>query len=268
MPGETVSVRPEWALGAQSSAAPHPRLRSAVGRGYAAFAEPEPPHVVLPATASVGLIVKVCDSAHRPPSFLMGAHGEHVTLDGACAPAYLRVFLRPLGAYTLLGMPVSELSGQVVDLAEVLGAPGARLVEQLRSEPTWRGRFGVVDRLLLRRLETGPQPSAEVGRAWQRLVVSGGSVPIRRVAEEVGWSHKHLITRFRQQVGLSPKTAARLVRFDRVLRAVRTPEPLGWERIAAESGYADQPHLIREFRVFTGGTPTEFLAQLTRPSAR
>ena len=91
-------------------------------------------------------------------------------------------------------------------------------------------------------------------------------MPIGRVAEEVGWSHKHLITKFRQQVGLSPKTAARLVRFDRVLRAMERPDPYGWERIAAESGYADQPHLIREFRTFTGGTPTDFLARLPSDS--
>jgi AraC-like DNA-binding protein len=262
----SVSARPEAALGPRSSAAPHPRLRSVVARRYAGFAEPDGPHVVLPATASVGLIVKIRDSAHRPPAFVMGVHDEHIVLDGACAPAYLRVFLGPLGAYRLLGMPVSELRGQVVDLGEVLGAPGAHLAERLRAEPTWRGRFGVVDRLLLRRLETGPQPSPEIIRAWRRLVVSGGAAPIHRVAAEVGWSHKHLITRFREQVGLSPKTAARLVRFDRVLRALGRPEPHGWERIAAESGYADQPHLVREFRTFTGGTPSDFLARIRRPT--
>jgi len=259
---------PEAILGPQSSAAPHPRLRSLLGRGYAGFAGPEGPHVVLPATACVGLVVKIRDSAHRPLAFVMGVHGEHIVLDGACAPEYVRVFLGPLGAYRLLGMPMSELQGQAVDLSEVLGPLGARLAEQLRAESTWRGRFRLVDRLLLHRLDTGPAPSAEVSRAWQRLVATGGVVPIGRVAEEVGWSHKHLITKFREQVGLSPKTAARLVRFDRVLRAMERPDPYGWERIAAESGYADQPHLIREFRTFTGGTPTDFLAVSRRTAAR
>ncbi len=259
---------PEAILGPQSSAAPHPRLRPLLGRGYAGFAGPEGPQVVLPATACVGLVVKIRDSAHRPLAFVMGVHGEHIVLDGACAPEYVRVFLGPLGAYRLLGMPMSELQGQAVDLSEVLGPLGARLAEQLRAESTWRGRFRLVDRLLLHRLDTGPAPSAEVSRAWQRLVATGGVVPIGRVAEEVGWSHKHLITKFRQQVGLSPKTAARLVRFDRVLRAMERPDPYGWERIAAESGYADQPHLIREFRTFTGGTPTDFLAVSRRTAAR
>jgi AraC-like DNA-binding protein len=251
---------PALALSPRVSAPPHPRLRPALGRGYAGFAETDGPHVVLPATAAVGLIVKIRDSAHRPPAFIMGVHGEHTVLEGACAPAYLQVFLGPLGAYTLLGMPMTELRGQVVDLAEVLGPPGRHLVERLRAEPTWRGRFGIVDQLLLDRLDTGPHPSPEVGRAWQLLVAAGGSAPIRRIADEVGWSHKHLITRLGQQVGLAPKTAARLIRFDRVVRAMSRPRPHGWERIAAECGYADQSHLVREFRTFTGSTPTAVLA--------
>jgi AraC-like DNA-binding protein len=264
---ERPSARPEPALWPAEVAAPHPRLRSVLGRPHAGFVETAAPHhVVLPATASVGLIVKIRDSAHRPPAFGMGSHGEHIVLDGACAPEYLRVLLGPLGAYTVLGLPVDELGGQAVDLADLLGPAGRRLTERLREEPTWRGRFPIVDRLLLGRLATGPQPAPEVSRAWQRLVATGGAVPIGRLAGEVGWSHKHLITRFREQVGLSPKTAARLVRFDRVLRALERPEPHGWERIAVESGYADQPHLVREFRTFTGGTPSDFLARIRRPT--
>ncbi len=256
------SARPERALVPRSSARPHPRLRSLLGPGYAGFAAAEGPQVVLPATASVGLIVKIRDSAHRPPAFLMGVHGEHTVLDGACAPAYLRVFLGPLGAYTLLGMPMHELSGQVVDLTDVLGPPARRLVERVRAEPTWRGRFALVDRLLLHRLDSGPRPSPEISRAWRQMLATGGTVPIGRIADEVGWSHKHLITRFRQQVGLSPKTAARLIRFERVMRALERPDPHGWERIAADTGFADQSHLVREFRTFTGDTPTGFLSGL------
>jgi AraC-like DNA-binding protein len=74
-----------------------------------------------------------------------------------------------------------------------------------------------------------------------------------------------LITRFRQQVGLPPKTAARLIRFDAVWRRLADRPPARWDQIAAECGYADQAHLIRDFRQFTGATPTEFP---THPQAR
>jgi AraC-like DNA-binding protein len=92
-----------------------------------------------------------------------------------------------------------------------------------------------------------------------------GRVPIGRLAEEVGWSHKHLITRFRRQVGLRPKTAARLVRFEGVLGRLDERRGLDWGEVAREVGYADQAHLIRDFHQFTRATPTEFVARTTPP---
>lgn len=143
----------------------------------------------------------------------------------------------------------------------MLGADGRRLTEQLREAPSWRQRFALADQFLLRQLEEGPRPSPEVGWAWGRLVATGGAVPVGRIAGEVGWSHKHLITKFRQQIGLRPKTAARLVRFDGVWRRLDGRRPLDWGQVAREAGYADQAHLVREFHQFTGTTPTQFLAQ-------
>jgi len=197
----------------------------------------------------------------------MGGHGTSIVLEGDCAPSYLEVLLAPLGAYRLLGLPLDQLSGHTVDLVEVLGADGRRLAEQLRDTPSWRRRFALMDRFLLGRLDRGPRPAPEVARAWERLVATGGALPIRQLAREVGWSHRHLLTRFRQQVGLGPKTAARLVRFNGVWRRLDEDRPLDWGLVAAEVGYADQAHLVREFRQFTGTTPTGFLAR-ARPRRR
>jgi methylphosphotriester-DNA--protein-cysteine methyltransferase len=66
--------------------------------------------------------------------------------------------------------------------------------------------------------------------------------------------------RFKQQVGLPPKTAARLARFGQVWRRLATHPPARWDELAADSGYADQAHLIRDFRQFTGASPAAFLA--------
>jgi AraC-like DNA-binding protein len=264
MPGYTqhAEAGPERARWPRVVAAPHPRLRPLLSRGYVGFTEATTPRqLVLPATTAVPLVVKLADSPYRPPAFVMGAHGTSMALEGDCAPSYLEVLLAPLGAYRLLGLPMDQLGGHTVDLVEVLGAGGRRLAEQLRDTPSWRQRFALMDRFLLARLDRGPGPSPEVARAWERLVATGGAVPIRQLAREVGWSHKHLLTRFRQQVGLGPKTAARLVRFNGVWRRLDEDRPLDWGLVAAEVGYADQAHLVREFRQFTGTTPTGFLAQ-------
>jgi AraC-like DNA-binding protein len=86
------------------------------------------------------------------------------------------------------------------------------------------------------------------------VVTSQGHVRVEEVAAEVGWSRKRLWSRFRSQIGLTPKRAAQLVRFDHA--AHRLADGHSAALVAAESGYADQSHLHRDVMAFTGGTPS------------
>jgi acyl-coenzyme A thioesterase PaaI-like protein len=151
------------------------------------------------------------------------------------------MWMTPLGARTLLGVPAGELGGGTADLADVLGADGRRLAERLREAPGWRQRWATLDEFLLRRLDRGPQPPPEIGWAWERLVASGGAVPIGRLVEETGWSHRHLIAKFKEHVGLRPKTVARLARFDGVWRRLGTERRPDWGRLAADAGMPTRP---------------------------
>jgi AraC-like DNA-binding protein len=95
----------------------------------------------------------------------------------------------------------------------------------------------------------------EITYANQRIV---RGTPVRNVAAEVGWSDRHLTNRFRAEVGLRPKETARVARFDRARRSLH-PGTLIAE-VAAAHGYADQSHLVREFRALAGCTPSEWIA--------
>jgi AraC-like DNA-binding protein len=230
------------------------RLRRWVAGDYGGFDEASLPHgeVVFPATLVTQLAVKVKDSPF-PPVLVNGLSGTYTRIQGPWTPA-IAVFLAPLGAYRLFGPAVSEIDGPLVGLEDIVGADTRRLSDQVRSARTWEQRGRLLNDFLLDRATHGPQPSPEVTHAWHLLMRSSGRTTISGIAHQVGWSHKHLITKFKQQVGVAPRMAARLLRLSTVWQHL--DDDKSWARIAAESGYADQPHLIREFRRFTGTTPS------------
>ncbi|MFJ6699559.1 helix-turn-helix domain-containing protein [Streptomyces sp. NPDC091272] len=166
----------------------------------------------------------------------------------------IRLELTPLGAYRLFGVPMRELTNTVTELRDVLGPEADELVERMSATPDWARRFDLLDAALLTRLDGGPDPSPEVAHAWRLLTRSAGTIPVARIATEVGWSHGHLVRRFTQQVGLTPKMSARVLRFHRSVELLsREGTDLG--DLAATCGFYDQAHLNREFRALAGVTP-------------
>ncbi|MFC9019192.1 helix-turn-helix domain-containing protein, partial [Streptomyces albidoflavus] len=136
------------------------------------------------------------------------------------------------------------------------------LSDRLRSASTWAARFAVLDELLLRAVVRGSQGDhghgvrPEVAQAWRLLVAARGGVQVGALAGELGWSRRYLTERFRGELGLSPKTFARVLRFAHAHELAVVGDPLPWGEVAAVSGYADQAHLVREWREFTGRSPT------------
>jgi AraC-like DNA-binding protein len=166
----------------------------------------------------------------------------------------LQMRLSPLVARGVLGVPPGDLSGAVVALDDLWGSPVDRLREQLGAASTWQDRFDLAEALLRRRWRTAVPMEPEVAMVWNRILQARGQVCVGPLADEVGWSRKRLWSRFGAQIGLSPKHAARLVRFDHAVHRLAAGEHTA--RVAAEAGYADQSHLHRDVREFTTLTPT------------
>jgi AraC-like DNA-binding protein len=130
----------------------------------------------------------------------------------------------------------------------------------VREASTWERRFDLLEHFLIRRAEGGPVPAPQMTWALSRILDGRGRVPVREIAEEVGWSHRHLIAKFREQIGLPPKALSRIVRFNHLLQRLRTSsDQVRWVELAYECGYYDQAHLNRDFREFAGTTPSDFM---------
>jgi len=185
-----------------------------------------------------------------------GLHLSPALITHAGRQSGVQVAVSPLGCRALFGRPAAELRDQDVDAAELLGI---HLVDEIRhrllTAPDWRHRFAVLDTVLtpvVRDYEVAPQ----IAYAMHRMRRPG--VSVAKLADEVGWSARHLTDRFRAEIGLRPKEAARVARFDRARRALRPTARLA--DVAAAHGFADQSHFVREFQAFAGCAPSRWMA--------
>lgn len=265
-----------WAM---AIAAPHPALDGLV-LDYCGYAQ----HSVLPArrreTASLGVHLIVSfgdpitvrmggDGAKVHTSFLVGVSDTFGDTEFVRRQRGVQVNFTPLGAYRLLGLPMRELANEAVDLGCVpLLAP---LADRLAAAPGWPARFDLLDDLLLRWAHDGRLPDPAVAWALSQLRRSNGRTAVADLAAEVGWSRRHFAARFAEQIGLPPKPTARVLRFQharRLLTGCAGPAgSVGGARgaarsiadVAAECGFADHSHLVREFNRLGGIPPSQLV---------
>jgi AraC-like DNA-binding protein len=214
----------------------------------------------------------------QPPAeydaLLGGLHRAPALIVHQGAQSGIQVALRPLGARALLGLPAGELADIDVPAEDVLGGACAELRARIVPAACWPERFEILDEILLRLAAarwTGSGPGVatdvapEVSWAWQRLLRSGGAMRVSALAAETGWSGRHLTGRFRTEIGLTPKAAARVIRFSRARRLlvgqIAQASETTLADLAVTCGYFDQAHLAREFRALAGCPPSQWLAE-------
>ena len=195
-------------------------------------------------------------NGERFTSFAAGLHDRQVTTEHGGRSFGIHVDLAPPAAYMLFGLPMHLLAQRVVSLEDLLDEPS--LADRLHGAGGWNDRFRVLDEVIAKGLADARPPSAGVVWAWGRLLETDGTVAVGTLAEQLGWSRKRIVARFREEVGLPPKAVARLLRFDRARTLAERAQRPDWARIAVECGYYDQSHLINDFRAVTGRTPETF----------
>jgi AraC-like DNA-binding protein len=192
----------------------------------------------------------------RFASFAAGIHAGPVIIDSFGRACCIQVNFTPLGARRFFSLPMSKLADRMVPFDEVLGSAGHRLRERLGDETDWHRRLDMTEAFIIERLTRMPAISDEIGWALATIVASGGRARVASIADEIGWSRKHLAARFADQVGVGPKSIARIARFNRAANLSKRADRTSWADLAVECGYADQAHMVREFRALAGATPT------------
>lgn len=193
-------------------------------------------------------------------SFVAGLHDRHATTRSTGFSQCLQVNLTLLGARHILGGALPAILNTIVPFEEVLGGDGRALVDMIRDASDWSRRFALLDRFLLERLATTPGIAGDVAATLRQLVQRGGAVAIGDLATGRGVSRKRLIQLYRAELGLPPKTIARVLRFNRVVDLVHADPGAPWAAVAQDAGYYDQAHLSRDFRDLAGCTPGAYRA--------
>lgn len=191
----------------------------------------------------------------RIGSFVSGLHPGYVDIEWAGPVSCVQIDLTPIGARLFFGRPMSEFSTRLVPLEDVEDRGLDDLRDRLGETATWSDRLRIAEAFMERRL-LGRSALPETAFIWSALMHSCGTVRIDRLTDELGWSRKRLAAHVRDAFGLTPKRLARIARFHHAIDLARggTSRP-DWAGIAADCGYADQAHLVRDFVALAGEPP-------------
>jgi len=150
--------------------------------------------------------------------------------------------LRPSAGRAIAGCRADEISGCFVDVEAICGS-SALLRERLIEAADDRARVALLESWLQRWIVK--TPSQAVDAAVTAITSRHGIVELSTVAGAAGMSLRQLERRFLEDVGLAPKTFARLVRLQSALRGIANGRPLA--DVAIACGYYDQAHMARDF---------------------
>jgi AraC-like DNA-binding protein len=188
------------------------------------------------------------------PLFTAPAHGSDTF-----TTHFVSASLRPEGVCEFFGADAIDTASRVINAEDLVGHSIQSLRDRIGEASNTKIRFDALAGFLRSQRSTRARP-APFAAVWAmgRTLTLHGNLRIDDLCGELGISRKHLNHVYKTATGLSPKTYARLTRFRSVVDHLQGPaEP--WVRIAADKGYFDQAHLIRDFNQFAGETPKSFL---------
>ncbi|HEY0818858.1 MAG TPA: helix-turn-helix domain-containing protein [Rhizobacter sp.] len=247
--------------------APHVEMLWASERG----ALPHAREFNLP-TGRVDIVIPLLDgqrlSRFAGSSDLHGEHFDggvvHGAQDRACqrdtqgASCVVGVHFKPGGAAAFFGAALPSLRNQTVPLEALWGPSATALRLELQEAEGLHARLLRLEAYLMARLALAAPADRLVAHALTTMARDPAAVHVESLQRASGLGPTRFIARFERQVGLTPKRYTRVLRFHALLSRLAQAPAHDWASTAAEAGYADQSHLIHEFKRLAGMTPTAY----------
>ena len=193
-----------------------------------------------------------------------GPHAEYFAIDSVATLRVAGIHFKPGGAFPFLGVPAGELQNRHVSLGDLWGSYADEVHARVACAPTPGAKLRVLEAALLGRLSMPLEHHAAVSFALDQFSQSSTRM-VSDVTSQIGMSGRRFADRFRDEVGLTPKLYCRVQRFQDALRRLHRPSSshMDLADLAYTCGYFDQAHFNHDFREFSGGSPSAYLAAAT-----
>ena len=168
--------------------------------------------------------------------------------------------IRPGAAKLFLSRPCSEYLDRVLPLEDDWGDDALRMEERLEGMRSPLRRVLVLEEFLMKRMAASEERPAAVAECMRQIMAGRGNTPVSAVVDSVGLSQRMMQRHFDRWVGMGIKLASRITRFSTFAASLKGLPEVDWAGAASDAGYADQAHMIRDFREFLRMTPTQYLA--------
>ena len=199
-------------------------------------------------------------------AWVSGVRTRSITIPSGRGSRMLVVAFKKGKAYPFYPMPMSELTDQVVSADLIFGRSVLHLREQLLASTSIQEMFMFVEKFMLRRAHGALVDEMRrrcIEYALLHIVNRPDVLSVEHLCDQTGYSQKHFINLFKEQVGVSPKQYLKIMRFQNAIVEIENHGVIHWSNFARERGYYDQPHFINEFKNFSGFTPGEYMHRKT-----
>lgn len=191
-------------------------------------------------------------------AWISGMQRSYLSISAHQNSSMLVIQFKTHGAYPFINQPLYNLTNTVVPAKNIFGSDILSLRKQLLKQPNTERKFHLVNQWLLSIFRKDHSPPKEILNMLEKLEQSLFRNH-NEVISKYPKTQKHLINQFKKFIGLTPKVFHRIIRFNGILQEIHQNQKIVWTDIAYQFGYADQSHLIKEFREFSGFNPQEFI---------
>lgn len=202
-------------------------------------------------------------SASIKKYIIQGSKTAYVNVEHPARCHFLSIRFTTNGYYKLLGMPQNEFTNQFFNLDDVFDRKIEHLIPVLQNTLSLEERFQILEKWLNKEFCKKEIPSKLLSDFVIRYLNQKPDASVKQLTQQTGFTRKHLVCRFKEEAGLTIKEYQKILRIYRLLKQIDKASQISWAKLAGQFGFYDQSHLIKDFKQYTGLTPTDYLDQQT-----